>query len=250
MSYIEFDNVSFGYGQENVIENFSLKVKKGEFLVLIGPSGCGKSTLLSLAAGLRLPKEGSITIDGRNVEGPSLCTSVIFQHYSLFPWMTVEKNVRFGIRQSRPGIKRSLEKEIALEALTQVGMEKDLHKYPFQLSGGMQQRTAIARTLAMDSEILLMDEPFGAVDPKRRAQLQELLVSTWQKTILFVTHDIDEAVFLADRILYLGRKGQYQELLVPLPRPRQPEKLTGSECFCSFRKKLVELFAQDGGEES
>lgn len=259
MSYIEFDHVFFQYPEakaaEAVIVDFSLKIEKGEFLVLIGQSGCGKSTLLSLLAGLRLADRGSVSIEGETVKGPSLQKSVIFQHYSLFPWMTVEKNVRFGIRQSMPRLSRKEEKELALLALTQVGMEGDAKKYPFELSGGMQQRTAIARTLAMDSDIFLMDEPFGAVDPKRRTQLQELLLSLWEKkkeegkakTVVFVTHDIDEAIFLADRIIYLQEKGSYVEIPVPLPRPRRPEELTGSECFCSFRKKLVGLFAMEGG---
>ena len=162
----------------------------------------------------------------------------------------------FGVHQARPGLGRSEERELALAALSQVGMERDRKKYPFELSGGMQQRTAIARTLAMDSEIFMMDEPFGAVDPKRRRQLQELLVEIWQqkaregkpKTIFFVTHDVDEAIFLADRIVYLDESGCHTELSVPLSRPRNPEELTGSECFCSFRKRLVELFAEKGGE--
>lgn len=254
------NQVSFSYGEKskNIIKDFSLQVKKGEFLVIIGPSGCGKSTLLSLLAGLRLPTAGSITIDGRSVEGPGLDKSVIFQHYSLFPWMTVEENVCFGIRQAHQGLKKRERKALAMEVLTQVGMEQDAVKYPCELSGGMQQRTAIARTLAMDSAIFLMDEPFGAVDPRRRSQLQELLLSVWEekrregapKTIVFVTHDIDEAVSLADRILYLGKNGRREELTVTLKRPRSLQQLAGTECFCSFRKKLVDLFAEEEGEEA
>ena len=260
MSYIEMDQVSFSYGEknENIIQDFSLQVQKGEFLVIIGPSGCGKSTLLSLLAGLRLPTAGTISINGRSVEGPGLDKSVIFQHYPLFPWMTVEENVCFGIRQAHRGLKRKERKARAIEALTQVGMEQDAAKYPCELSGGMQQRTAIARTLAMDSDIFLMDEPFGAVDPRRRSQLQELLLSVWEgkcredspKTIIFVTHDIDEAVSLADRILYLGKNGRREELTVTLKRPRSLQQLAGTECFCSFRKKLVDLFAEEEGEEA
>lgn len=258
MSYLEFDQVSFGYGKEHgqkeILKAFSLQVEKGEFVVIIGPSGCGKSTLLSLIEGLNKPDEGRIKIEDEEVKGPSPIKSIIFQHYSLFPWMTVEKNVRFGIRQSKRGIRKAEEKRLAYEALCQVGMENDLKKYPFELSGGMQQRTAIARTLAMDSELLLMDEPFGAVDPKRRSDLQKLLVSVWQKekeagkakTIVFVTHDIDEAIYMADRIIFLKGDGSHQEFRVPLKRPRRPEELTGSQCFCSFRKELVRLFA---GEE-
>lgn len=259
MSYIEFNHVSFGYpskkGYEEILRDFSLKIEKGEFLVVIGQSGCGKSTLLSLLEGLILPQKGSITIDGKEVTGPDLRKSVIFQHDSLFPWMTVEKNVRFGIRQARPGISRREEKEQAYQALLRVGMEKEGSKYPGELSGGMQQRTAIARTFAMDSDIFLMDEPFGAVDPRRRTMLQELLVSLWQKrkeegmpkTVVFVTHDIDEAVFLGDRILYLRKKGQYEEVRVPLQRPRKIGELTVSQCFCSFRKIIAELFEEEGG---
>lgn len=258
MSYIEMDQVSFSYGEkdENIIQDFSLQVQRGELLAIIGPSGCGKSTLLSLLAGLRFPKAGAVTIDGKPVERPGLDKSVIFQHYSLFPWMTVEENVSFGIRQAHPGLRKKERKIRALEALSQVGMEQDAGKYPCELSGGMQQRTAIARTLAMDSEIFLMDEPFGAVDPRRRGQLQELLLSIWEKkcregadkTVIFVTHDIDEAISLGDRILYLGKNGRRKEIAVTLERPRTIQQLTGNRCFCSFRKTLVDLFAEEEGE--
>lgn len=247
---------SYGDGEKNIIQDFSLQVQKGEFLVIIGPSGCGKSTLLSLLAGLRFPKTGTVTIDGKPVEGPGLDKSMIFQHYSLFPWMTVEENVSFGVRQAHPELRKK-EREIrALEALSQVGMEQDARKYPCELSGGMQQRTAIARTLAMDSKIFLMDEPFVAVDPRRRGMLQELLLSIWEKkredgaekTVIFVTHDIDEAIFLGDRIFYLGKNGRRKEITVTLKRPRTMQQLAGTECFCSFRKTLVDLFAEEEGE--
>ena len=146
---------------------------------------------------------------------------------------------------------------LAMDVLTRVGMEQDAEKYPCELSGGMQQRTAIARTLAMDSEIFLMDEPFGAVDPRRRNQLQELLLSVWEgkrregaeKTVIFVTHDIDEAISLADRILFMGKNGHKEEMQVNLKRPRMLQQLAGTDCFCSFRKKLVDLFVEAEGEE-
>ncbi|RHE41409.1 ATP-binding cassette domain-containing protein [Blautia obeum] len=259
MSYIQMNQVSFSYGEKNeyVIKDFSIQVQKGEFLVIIGPSGCGKSTLLSLLAGLRLPEKGTITIDGKPVEGPGLDKSVIFQHYSLFPWMTVEENICFGIRQAHGKLKKKDQKALAMDVLTRVGMEQDAEKYPCELSGGMQQRTAIARTLAMDSEIFLMDEPFGAVDPRRRNQLQELLLSVWEgkrregaeKTVIFVTHDIDEAISLADRILFMGKNGHKEEMQVNLKRPRMLQQLAGTDCFCSFRKKLVDLFVEAEGEE-
>lgn len=254
MSYIELNHVSFSYGEkeEKVIRDFSFHIRKGEFLVVIGPSGCGKSTLLSLLAGLRLPTEGRIAIDGKPLEGPGLDKSIIFQHYSLFPWMTALENVEFGICQAHENLKKKERKARALAALDQVGMKADAGKYPCDLSGGMQQRTAIARTLAMDSQIFLMDEPFGAVDPRRRGQLQELLLSVWEqkrregaeKTVIFITHDIDEAIFLADRIFYMG-KARKEEIRIDLDRPRSLQQLTGSACFCSYRKKLSDLFAEE-----
>lgn len=255
-NYLELKNVTFRYGAEVIVEQLDFAVKKGEFVVLIGPSGCGKSTLLSLAAGLVKPETGEVLMDGERLDGPTLKTSVIFQHNSLFPWMTVEKNVRFGLKQAKPELSKKKQKERSLKALRQVGLLEAAKKYPAELSGGMQQRTAIARMLAMDSALLLLDEPFAAIDPKRRGELQALLTELWQKgrengekkTVLFVTHDIDEAILLADRIVYFGKRGVLKEIEVSLERPRRAENLAGSGCFCGLRKELVDLFSREEAE--
>lgn len=254
MSYLTFEQVSFGYGEETILDQVSFTVEKGEFIVLIGQSGCGKSTLLSMTAGLLAPTAGRILLEGEEITGPTLKSSVIFQHNSLFPWMTVEKNVGFGLKQAKPGLGKQEQRERVKEALAQVGLSEAAGKYPFQLSGGMQQRTAIARTLAMDSSLLLLDEPFAAIDPRRRGELQKLLTALWEngrergdrKTILFVTHDIDEAILLSDRILYFGGKKLRKEIKVGLKRPRSGEKLAGSGCFCSLRRELMDLFSKEG----
>lgn len=185
------------------LDGVTFSVEEGEFVSIIGSSGCGKSTLLGVLAGLNDPLSGSFQIDGVETRGTGRNRGVVFQHYSLFPWMTIKKNVEFGIKQNFPHLrKKELEKK-ALKYLENVGLKGFEHKYPFQLSGGMQQRAAIARTLAMETDILLMDEPFGAIDAKNRIILQDLLLkildeAEQKKTIIFVTHDVDEAILLSE----------------------------------------------------
>ena len=253
---IEISNLSFAYKDNGktqlAIDNASLKIGKGEFVCLIGHSGCGKTTLLNLIAGLETPTAGGIIACGKPVSEPGADRSMVFQHYSLFPWMTALKNVVFSVEHSKSG--RALGKDKVLQrakdALAQVGMSEAADKYPFQLSGGMQQRVAIARALAMESDILLMDEPFGALDARNRAKLQALLEEVWntganRRTAVFVTHDLDEAILLADRIVFM-RPGRIERVIdVRLPRLRTSGDITALDGYHELRDELLSLFYLD-----
>ncbi len=255
MSKIEVQNITVDYEERNksftALKDVYFSVEAGEFVSVIGSSGCGKSTLLSLLEGINSPTAGTILIDGEPINGTGLERGVVFQHYSLFPWMTARKNVAFGIKQAKKELSQAERLELADKFLDKVGLSEFKDKYPSQLSGGMQQRVAIARALAMDTEILLMDEPFGAIDAKNRAILQELLLDLWEgdgsepkKTVIFVTHDIDEAIFLSDRIIMMSANPGhvYKEIEVPFDRPRDRVQLIQSEEYISFRNELIELF--------
>ncbi|NLF80855.1 MAG: ABC transporter ATP-binding protein [Clostridia bacterium] len=254
MAAIDISHVSFAYKDHHqtdlVLRDVDLHIRDGEFVCIIGHSGCGKSTLLNLVAGLLLPDGGRVELSGRPIDGPGTDRAMVFQHYSLFPWMTAKNNVVFGIRQAKKTLKKNQALRLAQEYLQKVGMEQAGGKYPYQLSGGMQQRVAIARALAMDSPILLLDEPFGALDAKRRAELQQLLAELWdagsrRKTVLFVTHDIDEALLLADRIVFM-RPGKIEaELKVPYARPRLHEEISGAASYESLKAELLDLFYLD-----
>lgn len=260
MNKIDIKHLSVDYSERNsrftALDDVSFSVKEGEFVSIIGSSGCGKSTLLSVLEGLNRPTLGNIYIDGEAVNGTGLNRGVVFQQYSLFPWMTAEKNVEFGIKQTKRRFNSRQRKQIADDFLDKVGLIKFKDKFPSQLSGGMQQRVAIARALAMDTDILLMDEPFGAIDTKNRVILQELLLDLWEgdgkdkkKTVLFVTHDIDEAIFLSDRIIMMNSApGKvYKEIDVPFERPRNRSELIESREYNAFRNKLLALFYNDVG---
>lgn len=262
MSKIEIQNLTMNYTERNsrftALENVSFSVEAGEFVSVIGSSGCGKSTLLSVLEGINTPTKGQILIDGKPIEGTGTDRGVVFQHYSLFPWMTARKNVAFGVKQVKKELSQAERLKIADEFLEKVGLEKFKDKYPSQLSGGMQQRVAIARALAMDTDILLMDEPFGAIDAKNRTILQELLLRLWEgdgtqekKTVVFVTHDIDEAILLSDRIVMLtaspGRV--YKEIPVPFERPRSRSDLVQTRQYGIFRNKLLSMFYGDIAEK-
>lgn len=236
-----------------VLKHLNLTVGNGEFLCLVGHSGCGKSTTLRTLAGLQEPVSGSIFIDDVPLNGPGLDRSVVFQNYSLFPWMTAKQNVEFGIRQASIELHRNLGKreigEIADSYLEKVTMRKAADLYPYQLSGGMQQRVAIARALAMNTEILLFDEPFGALDIKTRRELQSLMESLWisddmQKTAVFVTHDIEEALLLADRVVFMSGGRFRDEFAVTAERPRDPEAFFKTPEFEGLRSRLLDLFYQ------
>lgn len=256
---IEVKDISLNYTDNGksftALDGVSFSVSAGEFVSIIGSSGCGKSTLLSALAGLNPIKSGEILIDGIPVTGPGRDRGVVFQHYSLFPWMTILKNITFGIKQNFPKKTNAERREIALQYIAEVGLSGMEHKYPFQLSGGMQQRAAIARTLAMDSEILLMDEPFGAIDAKTRVILQDLLLdllmhSDKQKTVIFITHDVDEAILLSDRILFMEGKKIASDYRVDFPRPRKRSALTASGRYQNFKREIVDRFYYESKEEA
>jgi len=224
------------------LEPTSLTVDDHDFLVLLGPSGCGKSTLLRIVAGLDQPTTGRVLVNGAPVRGPGADRGMVFQSYTLFPWLTVEQNIRFGLREK--GMAEVEQARVAAHYIARVGLEGFEHHYPRTLSGGMQQRTALARALANDPEILLLDEPFGALDNQTRALMQELLLGIWEadrKTVLFVTHDIDEAIFMANRVAVLtARPGRIKtELAIALPHPRHYTLKTTAE-FSAYKARLTE----------
>jgi NitT/TauT family transport system ATP-binding protein len=229
------------------LEHIALDIPEREFSCIVGPSGCGKSTLLRLIAGLERPTAGAITQGGRPITGPSAARGMVFQSYTLFPWLTVRRNVEFGLELKRvPAAER---RKIAQGFIRQVGLEGFEDAYPDQLSGGMRQRAALARALANDPEVLLMDEPFGALDSQTRALMQEMLLGIWEeshKTVLFVTHDIDEALFLGDVVYVMSaRPGRIkEEIAVDIPRPRSLEVLT-APAFTALKRKVLGLIREE-----
>ncbi|NPT42749.1 ATP-binding cassette domain-containing protein [Paraburkholderia sp. 1N] len=230
-------------GECTALNGISFKTHRREFVCVIGPSGCGKSTLIRILAGLERQTSGSVLLDGKPVEGPGADRGMVFQGYTLFPWLTVKKNVMFGLKMNGHSSLHA-ERE-ALQWLDLVGLTKFANAYPHQLSGGMKQRVAIARALANRPRILLMDEPFGALDAQTRAKMQTHLLDIWRNidvTVLFITHDLDEAIFLADRILVLkANPGEVQELIeVPVPRPRDYSQVTSAE-FLATKARLEAL---------
>lgn len=258
---IQIQDVSLTYRSEKktyeALKHISLTINKGEFICLIGPSGCGKSTLLSILEGLNEADSGKVLIDGKEINGPGSDRAVVFQSYSLFPWMSAAGNVAFAVRQShrkdRKISKRESE-EIAEKYLQKVGLHGISDKLPSELSGGMQQRVAIARALACDPEILLMDEPFGAIDAKTRATLQELLLKLWgedenRKTVVFVTHDLDEALLLADRIVFMAPQKIADTIDVNIPRPRKREELLDNATYRKLHSRISELFEETANDE-
>lgn len=230
------------------VDNLSLEVADREFISIVGPSGCGKSTLLRVIAGLVEPNAGEVLLDGRQIDGPSAARGMVFQTYTLFPWLTVRGNVEFGSRlRALPAVERT---KVAQNYIEMIGLKNFEHHYPKELSGGMMQRVAIARALANDPEVLLMDEPFGALDAQTRIIMQELLVNLWQrtpKTIIFVTHDIDEAIFLSERVYIMtARPGQIKQVLtVDLPRPRSLDLIT-SPIFLDMKRAVLDSIKQEG----
>jgi NitT/TauT family transport system ATP-binding protein len=239
----------------DAVRGVSIQVQPGEFVSLIGPSGCGKSTLLNAVAGFLAPTTGNVLVDGQAIRGPGPERGVVFQQYSLFPWMTVRENVAFGPRMK--GVARSERETQARTLLGLAGLLSFENHYPDQLSGGMKQRVGIVRALATSPQVLLMDEPFGALDSQTRLVMQEILTNMWQRlriSVLFITHDIDEAVFLSDRIYVMtARPGRIKsELVVPLPRPRTPE-MTATPAFAAMVKAIKGLIRDEslaamGGE--
>jgi NitT/TauT family transport system ATP-binding protein len=228
------------------LNNINFATHRREFLCVVGPSGCGKSTLVRILAGLEEKTSGEVLLQGKPVTGPGSDRGMVFQGYTLFPWLTVKKNVMFGLEVNGKG--RDEAEQQALQWLGLIGLEKFADAYPHQLSGGMKQRVAIVRALANQPRILLMDEPFGALDAQTRAKMQAHLLEIWRKidiTIVFITHDLDEAIFLADRILVLSaHPGEVQELIeVPVPRPRSVTQCFSPE-FIGTKARLEELIHQ------
>ena len=210
-------------GDVVALDHVTLDIQENEFVCIVGPSGCGKSTLLNILAGLEQFDEGSVTMNGEPIIGPGLDRGVIFQQYALFPWLTVRQNVEFGLKYL--GYSKGKMKEIADHYINMVELQDFANSYPKELSGGMKQRVAIARGSAVSPQVLLMDEPFGALDAQTRAQLQEDLLSTWdqeRKTCFFITHDVEEAVLLAQRVVIMSaRPGRVKEIIeIDLPYPR------------------------------
>jgi len=238
-------NKMFQSGEKSTLalRDINFTTHRREFLCVVGPSGCGKSTLVRILAGLEQHTSGEVLLLGQPVSGPGRDRGMVFQGYTLFPWLTVKKNVMFGLEVNGAG-KLESERE-AMQWLELIGLEKFADAYPQQLSGGMKQRVAIVRALANQPRILLMDEPFGALDAQTRCRMQAHLLEIWRKidiTIVFITHDLDEAIYLADRILVLSaHPGEVQELIeVPVPRPRSMEQFV-SPAFLATKARLEEL---------
>jgi NitT/TauT family transport system ATP-binding protein len=249
---LQVDKVSLRYkkpdgGTFTALEQVSFEVPDQQFAVLVGPSGCGKSSLLYLTAGLAEPTSGEIYVGGQQVQGPGADRGMVFQSYTLFPWLTVRQNVEFGLkRRGMPAVRR---KEIVDYYVNEVGLAGFADNYAKQLSGGMMQRVAIARALANDPQILLMDEPFGALDSQTRLQMQQLLLRVWgnsKKTVLFVTHDIDEAILLGDRVYVMGAKpGRIKQILdVPIERPRSLDMVM-ERSFIDMKRQIFGLLHDD-----
>ncbi len=230
-------------GPVEALRGINLTVRKREFVCVIGRSGCGKSTLIRILSGLESPSSGQLLVDGKEVHGPGPDRGMVFQSYTLFPWLTVKQNVMFGLR--RAGVDRWNAERDAMSWIRMVGLEPFAENYPNQLSGGMKQRVAIARALANKPAILLMDEPFGALDAQTRCTMQTYLQEIWQNvevTVVFITHDLDEAIYLADRIIVLdANPGRVQEVIdVPIGRMRKPEDLLNPR-FLAVKQRLEEL---------
>ncbi|WP_035382993.1 ABC transporter ATP-binding protein [Ferriphaselus sp. R-1] len=231
------------HGEVDALRDINFSIHRREFICVIGSSGCGKSTLIRILAGLEQQSSGEALLDGKPITGPGQDRGMVFQGYSLFPWLTVKKNVMFGPLAN--GQSTSHAEREALLWLELVGLEKFADAYPHQLSGGMRQRVAIARALVNQPRILLMDEPFGALDAQTRAKMQSHLLDIWRNidiTVLFITHDLDEAIYLADRILVLKpHPGEVQEIIeVPVPRPRSAAQFTSPE-FLATKARLEQL---------
>ncbi|MGI9275031.1 MAG: ABC transporter ATP-binding protein [Endozoicomonas sp.] len=238
-------------GQVTALKDICFKTHRREFVCVIGSSGCGKSTLIRTLAGLESPSSGQVLMDGKAVSGPGSDRGMVFQGYTLFPWLTVKRNVMFGLEMQNHS--SAVAESEAMEWIELVGLSKFSDAYPHQLSGGMKQRVAIARALANKPRILLMDEPFGALDAQTRSKMQASLLDIWRNidiTVVFITHDLDEAIYLADRILVLkAHPGEVNELIeVPVSRPRSPGQFITPE-FLSTKKRLEELIHPPEQEE-
>lgn len=259
--HVKIDDVTISFGSgsnlNQAVAPTSLDIRPGQFVCILGPSGCGKSTLLNSVAGYTKPTTGRVAVDGKNVEGPGPDRGMVFQQYSLFPWKTVRENIAFGPKLAGHSPREC--DSIANTFLAMIGLNNIANKLPGELSGGMQQRVGIARALANYPSVLLMDEPFGALDAQTRLIMQESLLNIWSEfgiTVLFVTHDVDEAIFLADRILVMSTSPGtiIADLNVNLIRPRNADLATSAEfillkkqCLSFIREESLKAFARVGG---
>jgi len=252
MGKLRIDNVVLRFTPRmgrpvTALDRISLEVDENEFSVIVGPSGCGKSSLLRLVAGLIQPTAGAIYLDGKLVTRPGKDRGMVFQSYTLFPWLTVQDNLEFGLKLG--GMAAEERAAVARRFIAEVGLEGFERAYPKQLSGGMMQRVALARALANDPDILLMDEPFGALDSQTRSLMQELLLKIWEhshKTVLFITHDIDEAIRLGDRVYVMtARPGRIkEEVAIDISRPRSVDVLTADK-FIAIKRRIMTLIREE-----
>ncbi|MCU0652929.1 MAG: ABC transporter ATP-binding protein [Candidatus Pacebacteria bacterium] len=250
---LEFENVTKNFNGRNgdrpmvVLDGISFGVRESEFFCIVGPSGCGKSTIINLAAGFFRPDQGRVAVNGKEISSPSASRTVVFQEYALFPWKTVFGNIEFGLKCS--GIPEEERRQIVYDLAKKVDLEKFLNHYPAELSGGMKQRVAIARSLAVKPEIILMDEPFASLDQQTRDVMQEELLGfmkEFSQTIIFVTHNIEEAIFLGDRVLVLGKRPAHAKALVEVPfsKPRLPQ-LRNEPVFLALRRDIGGLLRKE-----
>ncbi len=239
-----------------IYENSSFGINKGEFVCIIGHSGCGKSTILNALAGLDKPTEGAVIMDGEEVSGPSLDRGIVFQNYSLLPWLTVLQNVYFGVRARWPKWSKEKLNEHCLKYIEMVGLSGTENRKPSELSGGMRQRVSIARAFATQPKLLLLDEPFGALDALTRGIIQEELVKIWnetQQTVFMITHDVDESILLADRVLLMsnGPKARVAEsVMIDIPRPRKRNTIIDDPGYYKIRNYLVNFLVSRSEELS
>jgi nitrate ABC transporter ATP-binding subunit len=249
--FLVIDNLSKVYptptGEYVVLDGINLTVQEGEFVCVIGHSGCGKSTLLDMVAGFRQPTEGQVRLETQPIQEPGPDRMVVFQNYSLLPWLTAYENIYLGVDSVFPDKPEKVKKRIVMEHLALVGLEEAAHKKPSALSGGMKQRVCIARALALRPKVLILDEPFGALDPITREELQEELLKIWQDhkiTVLMITHDSDEALFLADRVVMMtnGPAAQIGEIMtVPFARPRERSRIMEDPRFYELRNEALDF---------
>jgi NitT/TauT family transport system ATP-binding protein len=260
MSDFKLKNISFSYPNSDklVLDDISTEIDAGEFVCVLGKSGCGKSTLLKLFAGLNSPSNGELLFENLIIKGASLDRGVVFQDYGLFPWMTAGENIMLALKQRFKDKKNSELKEIAIDSLKRVGLdEKVYNTLPKHLSGGMQQRVAIAQVLSVNPKVLLMDEPFGALDAVTRAKLQDLILELWnksevKKTVIFITHDVDEAIYLANRIIVLGQSPSkiiYDKKSDIMDKTNR-EKLYTDEKMMALRNELIQIINKDISEKT
>lgn len=257
MSNIKMNDLSFAYeANKLIIKDITVEMTEGEFVCVLGQSGCGKSTLLRLLAGLEKPTTGTLEIDGTEIQGAGMQRGVVFQDYGLFPWMTAGDNIMLALKQRFPGKDKKELKQTALNMLKAVGLDETVYKkLPKELSGGMKQRCAIAQSFSINPPILLMDEPFGALDAVTRARLQDLVQDLWsqeeqKKTVFFVTHDVDEALLLASRIIVLGQSPSHIIYDVSIPeetRPTRENQFEKAEIL-QLRNELIRQINKDVAE--